>query len=186
MFKNIINPAIKIDTLQDLKSDVMCAIRNYLNSMGLSIVAIPAANVPLRHVLADKKNSCIDINTVLIRNDQLIVGGKVLLGGDAAFHTDEYKECPAEELLLDTLVKITQCINEGENEIRERHGLPLLNDYEVFLSYHGSMYVNVRATDEDDALEKARDYAGNMEDGKFVSECEFMEDGHDVNDHPTH
>ena len=186
MFRNIINPAIKIHTLQDLKSDVLYAIRNYLNAMGLSIVAIPAANEPLRHLLADKEHSCIDINTILIRNEQLIVGGKVLLGGDAAFHTDEYKECPAEELLLDTLVKITQCINEGENEIRERHGLPLLNDYEVFLSYHGSTYVNVRATDENDALEKAREHVNNMSDHDFVADCEFMEDGHDVNDHPTH
>lgn len=109
MFKKINNPAIKVNTRQDPKSDVMCAIRNNLNSMGLSIIAIP--NMTLRHMLNTTEHACIDIDTVLIRNEQLIVGGKELLGGDAAFYTDKYRECPAEELTLDTLVKIAQCIN---------------------------------------------------------------------------
>lgn len=167
----------KIKTLREYREEVKNAISNFLGKYD-NHVEDKEFNVNSFGINTKKTTGGV-AHVIVVRIE--LIKDELVFFGSGTVSMKEFR-LSADEMRLENLINIANTLQDKENTLRESRGLKPITDYEVQLYYHGNITVNVKATDEDEALEQARAIAYNMEAQEFTEAAEIIESGHDVNE----
>lgn len=180
MYENTINPPIEFQPIVELKQKTVEVIKTFMENYNVTDVVKIYRNRHrlLWYPIPDTRNDGVDITGLRIRNGKLFFCGPFRC--DGSLRPDDIRDVDPMNLPLEVLIETIERLSENLNEFREYAGLPPVKAYSVDLSFRGSMNVEVLATDEDDALAKARHYAETISPKDFLNETCVTEDEYDV------
>lgn len=180
MYENIINPPIEFQPIVNLKQKTVEVIKTFMENYNVTDVEKLYSNRHrlLWYPIPDTHNDGVDIRGLRIRGNKLYFYGPFRCYG--SLRPNDIREVDPMNLPLEVLIETIERLSENLNEFREYAGLPPVKAYSVDLTFRGSMNVEVLATNEDDALAKARHYAAAISPKEFLDETCVTEDEYDV------